>query len=77
MGRINAMLKEDIIQGTSGAKNSVLESLQECRKLIESSSEVDEALIEQIRSCTFTSEELRMAINCLEGRNIREGIETR
>lgn len=50
MGRINAMLKEDIIQGTSGAKNSVLESLQECRKLIESSSEVDEALIEQIKA---------------------------
>ena len=50
MERINEKLKEDIIQGTPKAKNSALNSLQECRELIASSSEVDEALIEQIKA---------------------------
>ena len=50
MERINEKLKEDIIQGASKAENSALNSLQECRELIASSSEVDEALIEQIKA---------------------------
>ena len=50
MERINEKLKKDIIQGTSSAENNALNSLQECRELIASSSVIDEALIEQIKA---------------------------
>lgn len=71
--RLTRVLEEEVKKRAEERRETVGYRLDEVKNMIKNK----EALIEQIRSCTFTSEELRMAINCLEGRNIREGIETR
>jgi len=71
--KLTRVLEEEVKKRAEERRETVGYRLNEVKNMIKNK----EALIEQIRSCTFTSEELRMAINCLEGRNIREGIETR
>ena len=73
INELKRQLEEEIKKRVEERRETVDYELSKIRQMIDDK----ELLIEQIRTSSFTLEELRMINNCLCDKNIRDGIETR
>jgi hypothetical protein len=71
--RLTRLLNEEVKKRIEDRRETVEDKLETIQQMLKDK----EALISKINVSTFTSEELRMFANCLDGKDIRDGIETR